>query len=68
QVTAPVYFEPSGSRGDKSISHEMLLFDAILAIRRHGDKMGLVLSSSFMKGGVVGVVSVQDLSLGVIDY
>nr|GFA14635.1 hypothetical protein [Tanacetum cinerariifolium] len=68
KVTIYVYSEPSSSRGANSISHEMLLSNAIPAIRRYVGKWGLVLFSSFAEGGVVGAVPVQYLSLGVADY
>ncbi|GJU54363.1 hypothetical protein Tco_1228077 [Tanacetum coccineum] len=68
QVTIPVYSESSCSRGSSSISHEMLLSDVIPAIRERAEKRGLGPSSSFVKGGVAGVVLVQDSSLGDADY
>ncbi|GJR50856.1 hypothetical protein Tco_1401377 [Tanacetum coccineum] len=58
QVIVHVYFESSGSRGCTSISHEMLLSDAIPAIHRLAEKRGLVSSSSTTEGGVVGVVPI----------
>ncbi|GJX54668.1 hypothetical protein Tco_0283037 [Tanacetum coccineum] len=51
-----------------SISHGMLLSDAIPAIHGRAEKRGLVSSSSSTVGGVVGVVPAQDSSLGVADY
>ncbi|GJY05593.1 hypothetical protein Tco_0371533 [Tanacetum coccineum] len=50
------------------LGHRMLLSDVIPAIRERAEKRGLGPSSSFLKGGVAGVVLVQDSSLGVADY
>ncbi|GJZ96494.1 hypothetical protein Tco_0668828 [Tanacetum coccineum] len=68
QVTVPVYSESSGSRGPSSISHEMLLSDAIPAIRGRAKERGLVPSFSSAAGGVAGIAPAQNSSLGVTDY
>ncbi|GJU86846.1 hypothetical protein Tco_1294392 [Tanacetum coccineum] len=68
QITVPVYSQSSGSRRASSISHEMLLSDAIPAIHERAERRGLVPSSSFAEGGVAHVVPIQDSSLGVAGY
>nr|GEY24856.1 hypothetical protein [Tanacetum cinerariifolium] len=61
QVTIPVYFESSGLRGSSSISHEMLLSDAIPVIRSRAEKRGLVTYSSITKGIVSVALPHDDL-------
>ncbi|GJS92554.1 hypothetical protein Tco_0799522, partial [Tanacetum coccineum] len=62
QVTVPIYSE-SGS-----VDHEMLLPDAIPAIRQSAKRRGLCPPSSSALGGTFGSVSFHDSSVGVADY
>ncbi|GJV42456.1 hypothetical protein Tco_1420896 [Tanacetum coccineum] len=68
QVTIPVYYESDGSRGFGSISHEMLLSDAIPAIRGRAERRGLGSSSGSATDGAAANVPAQDSSLVVADY
>nr|GEW09387.1 hypothetical protein [Tanacetum cinerariifolium] len=67
QVTIPVYYEFDGPAGAGSVSHEMLLSDAIRAIRGRVENRGLGSFSRFMANGTAAIVLVQDSSI-VVDY
>ncbi|GKG60084.1 hypothetical protein Tco_0609748, partial [Tanacetum coccineum] len=62
QVDVPVYSESS------SVDREMLLPDAIPAIRHSTERRGLCPPSSSALGGTSGSAPYYDSSLGVTDY
>nr|GEX71271.1 hypothetical protein [Tanacetum cinerariifolium] len=62
QVVVPIDFESD------SVDQEMLLFDAIPAIRLFAERRELCLPSSSALGGTFGSTSSYDSSLGVTDY
>ncbi|GJR64152.1 hypothetical protein Tco_0010217 [Tanacetum coccineum] len=62
QVAVPIYSE-SGS-----VDREMLLFDAISAIRQSAERRGLCPPSSSAPGGTSGSVPPHDASVGIADY
>ncbi|GJR48141.1 hypothetical protein Tco_1316244 [Tanacetum coccineum] len=68
QVIAPVYFERGGSRDPNSISHEILLSDAIAASHDRAKKRKIGASSSSATSGPTVDVPSQDNSLIIADY
>ncbi|GKB83051.1 hypothetical protein Tco_0949946 [Tanacetum coccineum] len=71
QVTVSVYYERGGSRDPRSISNEILLFDALAASQVCAEKRRKGASLSLETGGpsvVMPFASSQETSLVVADY
>nr|GFB99638.1 hypothetical protein [Tanacetum cinerariifolium] len=68
QVTVLVYYECSGSRDPRSISHEVLLSDALTASRAHGEKQKKVSLETCYPFVAMPYVSSQETSFVVTDY